>query len=203
MMTQTSLSAVTKAKRGDPCATARLKWHRHSCLCAVPMWQSLRPWLPHRIATPKHQGEAESHITRHKFLIANLELKVSVSPIRINELKFSNRKFFAIFHYTFPALKRPHPVILKASGQDARPEGSQLRSHSIPPPPPQAKLLIETPRLKIPITSTKQNQSQFLIETKQPLCAATTQARPLQPPSDPFRLYARVKNQNELPRHLH
>jgi hypothetical protein len=31
------------------------------------------------------------------FLIANLELELNVSPIRINELKFSNRKYFAIF----------------------------------------------------------------------------------------------------------
>jgi hypothetical protein len=32
------------------------------------------------------------------FLIANLELEFHLSPIRINELRFSNRKFFAIFH---------------------------------------------------------------------------------------------------------
>jgi hypothetical protein len=141
MMTQTSLSAATKAERGDPCAAARLKWHRHSCLCAVPIWQSRRPRLPHRIATLKHQEEAEAHINRHKFLIANLELEFNVSPIRINDLKFSNRKFSAIFHYIFPSPNRPspHPVILlapthegKASDQDTRPEGSQLRSHFNP-----------------------------------------------------------------------
>jgi hypothetical protein len=31
------------------------------------------------------------------FLIANLELEMNVNPIRINELKFPNRKYFAIF----------------------------------------------------------------------------------------------------------
>lgn len=36
-----------------------------------------------------------------QFLIANLELKFRVSPIRINELKFSNRKFFAILRGVF------------------------------------------------------------------------------------------------------
>jgi hypothetical protein len=109
---------------------------------------------------------------RH-FLIANLELRFNVSHIRINDLKFSNRKFFAIFHYIFPSLKPPTPrsVVLKASGQDARPEGSQLRPHSIASPS-TVKLLIETPRLEIRVTSRKQNQSQFLIETNQPLSAA-------------------------------
>jgi len=102
---------------------------------------------------------------RH-FLIANLELKFNVSYIRINDVKFSNRKFFAIFHYVFPSLKPP------ASGRDARPKGSRLRAHSIPSPSAQVKPLIETPRLEIRVTSRKQNQSQFLIETNQALCAA-------------------------------
>jgi len=108
------------------------------------------------------------------FLIANLELRFKVSYIRINDLKFSNRKFSAILHYIFPSLKprTPRSVVLKASGQDARPEGSQLRPHSIPSPSAHVKLLIETPRLEIRITSRKQNQSQFLIEANQALCAA-------------------------------
>ena len=166
MMTRTSLSAAIRANKGNP----RLQWHRHSCLprggrrqpkglCAVPLWQPLRTWLPHRIATLKHQEEAEAHVASHKFLIANPELEFNVSPIRINDLKFSNRKFSAIFQFIFPSLKTPTPrsVILlaltqegKASDQDARSEGSQLSPHSTPPPPAQAKLLIETPRLKIP-----------------------------------------------------
>jgi hypothetical protein len=112
--------------------------------------------------------------SRRHFLIANLELKVNVSYIRINDLKFSNRKFSAILHCIFPSLKPPTPrsVVLKASGQDARHEGSQLRPHSILSPSAQVKPLIETPRLEIRITSRKQNQSQFLIETNQALCAA-------------------------------
>jgi hypothetical protein len=113
--------------------------------------------------------------SRRHFLIANLELKFNVSYIRINDLKFSNRKFSAILHYSiFPSLKPPTPrsVVLKASGQDARPEGSQLRPHSIPSPSAQVKPLIETPRLEIRVTSRKQNQSQFPIETNQALSAA-------------------------------
>jgi hypothetical protein len=124
---------------------------------------------------------------RH-FLIANLELRFNVSHIRINDLKFSNRKFFAIFHYIFPSLKPPTPrsVVLKASVQDARPEGSQLRPHSIPSPSAQVKLLIETPRLKIRVTSRKQNQSQFLIETNQALSAADSSLhRPPAAPASP------------------
>jgi hypothetical protein len=185
MMTQPSLSAATKAKRGEPCAPAYLRGH--SCLCAVPMWQSLRPWLPHRIATRKRQEEADAHTIRHKFLIANLELELKLSLIKIHELKFSNRKFLAIFHNTFQPYSTQQPA-------------STVSSSSIQPlvfgfqdPRPPWRL-IETPRLEIPVTSTKQNQSKFLIETKQPLCAATTQAQPAQPPSDPFHLYARVKN---------
>jgi len=36
--------------------------------------------------------------SRRHFLIANLELKFKVNYIRINDLKFSNRKFSAVFH---------------------------------------------------------------------------------------------------------
>ena len=187
MMTQQLLSAATKAKRGEPCVPTRLKWHRHSCLCAVPMWQSLQPWLPHRIATLKHHEEAEAHMLRHKFLIANLELEFKLSPIKINELKFSNRKFLTIFYNTFQpdSTQQPASTISSSSIQPL------VSSFQNPRPPWR---LIETPRLEILVISTKQNQSQSLIETKQPLCAATTQAQPPQPPSDPFRLYARVKN---------
>ena len=187
MMTQPSLSAATKAKRGEPCAPACLKWHRHSCLCAVPMRRSLRPWLPHRIATVKRQEEADTHITKRKFLIANLELEFKLSPIKINELKFSNRNFLAIFYNTFQPYSTQQPA-LTVSSSSIQPLVSSCQN----PRPPWR--LIETPRLEIPVISTKQNQSQSLIETKQPLCAATTQAQPPQPPSDPFRLYARVKN---------
>jgi hypothetical protein len=39
--------------------------------------------------------------SRLQFLIANLELEFRVSAIRINELKFSNRKFLAILRPSF------------------------------------------------------------------------------------------------------
>jgi len=47
--------------------------------------QAPAPVLEQSCAPPTH------------FLIANLELKFPVNPIKINELKFSNRKYFAIF----------------------------------------------------------------------------------------------------------
>ena len=40
-----------------------------------------------------------------KFLIANLELEFHVSPIRISDLKFSNRKEIAVFVFIFPGLE--------------------------------------------------------------------------------------------------
>jgi len=40
-----------------------------------------------------------------KFLIANLELEFHPSPIRINDLKFSNRKEIAVFVFIFPGLE--------------------------------------------------------------------------------------------------
>ena len=145
MMTQQLLSAATKAKRGEPCVPTRLKWHRHSCLCAVPMWQSLQPWLPHRIATLKHQEEAQAHIPRHKFLIANLELEFKLSPIKINELKFSNRKFLTIFYNTFQPYPTQQPA-LTVSSSSLQCLVSNCQNPSSP------WRLIETPRLEIPVT---------------------------------------------------
>jgi hypothetical protein len=192
-MTQTSLSAATKAKTANPCAIARLKWHRHSCLCAVAKPST----------SPGKTAASLSVKSLRQFLIANPELEFNVSYIRINDLEFSNRKFSAIFHFMSPTLKRPspRPVIPpaltqegKASGQDARAEGSQLSPHSTLPPPAQVKLLIGTPRLEIRVTPTKQNQSQFLTETNRALPAFTSHPSPIRPPSGPFRLCARVKN---------
>jgi hypothetical protein len=164
-----------------PCAVARIQsieaaaslpteWHRRSCLCAVA-----KPGIQSIEAIPSLPAKSP-----RQFLIANPELELNVRPLRINDLRFSNRKFSAIFPFIFLTLKDPHPrpVIVKASDQDARPRGSQLAPHSIPSQQTQVKLLIETPRFRIPITPTKQIQSQFLIETNQPLCAATTLASP-------------------------
>jgi hypothetical protein len=72
-----------------------------------------------------------------QFLIANLELEFQVSPIRINQLSFSNRKFFAISTHS--------------SGQPA--VGSRASRHL----PLAAEFLIETPRLKSLATPTKQS----------------------------------------------
>ena len=42
-----------------------------------------------------------------KFLIANLELEFHVSPIRISDLKFSNRKKIAVCVISFRGLNAP------------------------------------------------------------------------------------------------
>jgi len=61
--------------------------------------------------------------SRRHFLIANLELKLNVSYIRINDLKFSNRKFSAVFH--------PQPQ--KACHKRAR-VSPEARGAHLPPP---------------------------------------------------------------------
>jgi hypothetical protein len=66
------------------------------------------------------------------FLIANLELELNVNPIRINELEFPNRKYFAIFRVGLE------------------------RFSAIPLP---RTFLIETPRLKSLATPRKQRLS--------------------------------------------
>ena len=66
------------------------------------------------------------------FLIANLELELNVNPIRINELRFPNRKYFAIFRVGLE------------------------RFSAIPLP---RTFLIETPRLKSLATPRKQRLS--------------------------------------------
>jgi hypothetical protein len=108
--------------------------------------------------------------SRRHFLIANLELRFNVSYIRINDLKFPNRKFSAVFH--------PQPE--RACHKRTRVSPEARGAHLTPPfcwlvtrhSSPVTAFLIETPRLKIRVTSRKQNQSQFLIETNQALSAA-------------------------------
>ena len=97
------------------------------------------------------------------FLIANLELRFHLSHSKISPLKISNRKKNAILastaarrYFSFPQHQTPKPV----------------SRHPAPSWKPHVKLLIETPPLEIRITSRKQNQSQFLIEANQALCAA-------------------------------
>src|ERR1700746_203698 len=78
-----------------------------------------------------------------KFLIANLELEFHLSPIRISNLKFYNRKFLAIF-----------PLELVADGEPCR-------AFSTPQPPASSRqTLIVTPRLESLATRTKQTSNQ-------------------------------------------
>ena len=76
------------------------------------------------------------------FLIANLELEFRVSPIRIKDLKFSNRKFFAIFCVAF----RPSSTHIHTSAAS---------SFSVQRRAPCLQNLIETPRLEFSATHTK------------------------------------------------
>ena len=195
--------------------------HRPKGLCAVvkaPMSPSnpasqpsrfLRRFLiandndnPTRMVVLSDQRESRGlHPQDPPFLIANLELDLNPTTIRINELKFPNRKF-SVVCINAPLLRL---VILKASDQDARFQGSQRTLHSPQSPPARLKLLIEKPRLRFLVTPTKQDQSKFLIEN-QSLFRATTHVtllNPTRPPSDPFTLYARVQNPNELPCYFH
>ena len=79
-----------------------------------------------------------------RFLIANLELEFNLTPIRINDLKFSNRKFSVIFYVAFqpPRLAFPH--------RRFRPRASRAGA-------PSLQNLIETPRLEFSATPTKQS----------------------------------------------
>jgi hypothetical protein len=79
-----------------------------------------------------------------RFLIANLELDLHVSPIRISELEFPNRKFFAIFRVTLQTSAVPAPT------SAASPSSIRRLSHRL-------QNLIETPRLESPPTPTKLN----------------------------------------------
>jgi hypothetical protein len=79
-----------------------------------------------------------------RFLIANLELDLHVSPIRISQLKFSNRKYFAIFRVALQTNAVPAPT------SAASPSSIQRLSRSL-------LNLIQTPRLEFPATPTKQS----------------------------------------------
>jgi hypothetical protein len=88
------------------------------------------------------------------FLIANSELESPVSPIRINELKFPNRKFLAIFHVAFQTCA----LCLPASTSTASPSSIRRPAPSFRNPWPPWRL-IETPRLEFLATPTKQYPS--------------------------------------------
>ena len=78
------------------------------------------------------------------FLIANLELEFRVSPIRITDLRFSNRKFFAISCLAFQP-SSTHIHTSAASSFSVQRRASSLQN------------LIETPRLEFRATPTKQS----------------------------------------------
>jgi len=81
-----------------------------------------------------------------RFLIANLELDLHVSPIRISQLKFPNRKYFAIFRVAL----QTNAVSAPAPAAAASPSSTQRLS-------PSLQNLIETPRLEFPAKPTKQS----------------------------------------------
>jgi hypothetical protein len=137
MMTKTSLLAATSTHAGNSCPAARRKWHSHSCLCAVakarpPLVEDLTS-LPSEFFKPCHE-----------FLIANLELRFKLSPIRISDLKFSNRKFSAISLDAF----QPSATHLPTSAVSF--SSIQRRASCL-------QNLIETPRLEFFATPTKQS----------------------------------------------
>ena len=78
------------------------------------------------------------------FLIANPELEFHVTPIRISDLKFSNRKFFAVFRYALPR-ELSSRLIASVFFSNLQTLTSNLH------------LLIETPRLEFLATPTKQS----------------------------------------------
>jgi len=127
--------------------------------------------------------------SRGHFLIANLELRFHSSYSKTSSLKISNRKKNAILASTAAERDFSFPF-----SQHQRPTPCPV----IPPRgwKPQVKPLIETPRLEIRITSRKQNQSQFLIETNQALCAAGSSLHG--PPAAPASPQARLRSATTL-----
>ena len=88
-------------------------------------------------------------------LIANLELEFHVSPLRITDLKFSNRKFFTISRVAFSAPCHP---------------ASHIYGFLFQRPASSFQNLIGTPRLEFRPTTTNHVSSKFLIEAKTGLC---------------------------------
>jgi hypothetical protein len=153
MMTRTSLSAATRAKREYARLAAHLarglQWHRHSCLCAfagantrhmtdvdISLSASM-PGQPCRLIL-SDQRESKGLFS----LIANLELRSHITPIRISELRFSNRKYFAISRAAFQLCTTWPPE-------------STAPSYAIQSLVPRVQNLIETPRLESLLTRTK------------------------------------------------
>src|SRR5580692_9013824 len=78
-----------------------------------------------------------------QFLIANLELEFQVSPLRISNLNFSNRKFLSIFAAKFCAHGAPPAAFFSPQPLTSNPQS-----------------LIVTPRLEFLATRSKQTPNQ-------------------------------------------
>src|ERR1700758_531878 len=115
------------------------------------------------------QRTAERGVARApEFLIANLELEFHLSPIRISNLKSSNRKFFAIF-----------PPELVA-------DGTSCPAFSSPQPLASSRqTLIVTPRLELLVTRTKrtpnQNSNRYKSRFSRPGCDRRMAVAPVPP----------------------
>ncbi len=110
------------------CTSVNMSWEIFFMAknCSRRRTRQTRGTLGQALASvPEHSRIPPTH-----FLIANPELKLHLSPIRISELRFPNRKYFAVFR--------------------AGPRHSFASSLA-------AAFLIETPRLKFPATPTKQS----------------------------------------------
>jgi hypothetical protein len=170
MITQRLLSAATRAKREYARLATQfargLQRHRHSCLCAfaeantrdmtdvdisLPAETPSQPCRliandnPTRIVilpVLRNEGSDQRESKGLSSLIENLELESSITPIRISELRFSNRKYFAISRAAF------HPSTTWLPESTAPSSGIQSLV-------PSVQNLIETPRLESLLTRTK------------------------------------------------
>jgi len=97
-----------------------------------------------QFATSTIFSSSIQHLASLQNLIANPELEFHVTPIRISDLKFSNRKFFAVFRVAFQSYAAPLPL------STASPSSIQRLASSF-------QNLIETPRLEFLATPTKQS----------------------------------------------
>src|ERR1700758_5558480 len=94
------------------------------------IWPPPSPAIPvSALRTSWPHSSFQHPVSSLQNLIANLELKLHVSPIRINELRFSNRKFLAILRSAsrIPSLLEP-----QGSGFESLIENAGLRSRLSP-----------------------------------------------------------------------
>ena len=127
MITQTLLSAAAPASQGHLRLARGIKWHRHSCLCAVakPGTQPIEAAasLPvnvlianadaSSIGTLSYQLESKGlsyrsplRHQRPQLLIANLELEFHLTHTKLSPLRISNRKFSPILRLQFSSRPR-------------------------------------------------------------------------------------------------